>query len=72
MEKRMVKFTVVLVREYEVDLADYQDMGSREHPEPPCKTIEEAVGFDIKCIKDDPIMFMDNDDATLKVKYEIL
>jgi len=72
MEKQKVRFTVTVVKEYEIDLSDYQDMGSREHPEPPCKTIEEAIKFDVQCINDDPLMFIDDDDAKLEVKYDIL
>ena len=72
MEKRKVRYTIMVVREYEVDLADYQDMGSKEHPLPPCMTIEEAVQIDVEGIKEDPFMFMDSEDTEFEVKYEIL
>lgn len=68
MEKRKVRFTISVTREREIDLADYQNMGDME----PCKTIEEAVKFDAESIEQDPFMFMDDEDAKLEVKYEIL
>ena len=40
MEKKKVRFTMVATREYEVDLADYQNMGGEQRPEPPCQTID--------------------------------
>jgi len=72
MEKRKVRFTMIVTCEYEIDLTDYQNMGSKERPEPPCEKIEDAIQFNIECIKDDPSMFLDSDNADLKVKYEIL
>lgn len=72
MEKRMVRFTMTVVRDYEIDLADYQDMGSKENPQPPCKTIEEAAKFDTVSIEQDPFAFMDNEKTEIEVKYEIL
>jgi len=72
MEKKKVRFTMVVTREYEIDLADYQNMGSEKRPQPPCKTIDEAAQFDCKCIEQDPFAFMDNEKTELEVKYEIL
>ena len=72
MENRKVRFTMIVTRDYEIDLTDYQDMGSEQNPEPPCQTIDEAAQFDCECIKQDPCMFMDNEDAEFEVKYEIL
>ena len=43
----MVRFTMMVVRDIEVDLSDYQHMGSKENPEEPCKTIEEASEFNM-------------------------
>lgn len=72
MTKQKVKFTMIVTRDYEIDLADYQNMGSEQNPEPPCKTIEEAAKFDVKCIEQDPFAFMDDEDTKLEVKFEIL
>jgi len=72
MEKKMVRFTMAVTRDYEIDLADYQDMGSKENPKPPCKTIEEAAKFDVVSIEQDPFAFMDNEKTEIEVKYEIL
>ena len=72
MEKRKVKFTMVVTREYEIDLADYQNMGSEKHPMPPCQTIEEASKFDCECIEQDPFSFIDNENTEIKVTFEVL
>jgi len=66
--KKKVEFTVYIKRAYEIDLKDYQNMQGMED----CKTIEEAVQFDISCIKDDPFMFMDHVDTKIEVEYKIL
>jgi len=72
MEKRMVRFTMVVTRDYEIDMVDYQDMGSEQHPQPPCKDIEEAAKFDVKAIEQDPFAFIDNENTEIEVKFEIL
>jgi len=72
MEKRKVKFTMVVTREYEINLADYQNMGSEKHPMPPCQTIEEASKFDTECIEQDPFAFIDDKNTELKVTFEVL
>jgi len=68
MEKRKVRFVMMAEREYEVDLAHFQNMQGVED----CKTIEEAVKFEIEGIIQDPFMFIDNNDVKCTVKYEIL
>ena len=72
MEKRKVKFTMVVTRDYEIDLEDYQNMGSEERTQPPCETIEEAAKFDVKAIEQDPFAFMDNENTEIEVTFEIL
>jgi len=72
MEKKKVRFTMVVTRDYEIDLEDYQNMGSEQRPEPPCKTIEEASKFDTECIIQDPFAFIDNEDTEIKVTFEVL
>lgn len=72
MEKRMVRFTMTVTRDIEVDLVDYQNMGSEKHPEPPCQTIEEASEFNMECDKEDPFAFIDDKDTKIEMKYEIL
>ena len=72
MEKRKVRFTMTVTKDYEIDLTDYQDMGSEQNPEPPCQTIDEAAQFDCKCIKQDPFAFIDDENTEIEVKYEVL
>jgi len=72
MEKRKVRFIMVVTKDYEIDLEDYQNMGSVQNPEPPCQTIDEAAKFDCEAIKQDPFMFMDDNNVEIEVKYEIL
>lgn len=67
MEKRKVKFIATFIREYEIDLNDYQDVVGME----PCKTIEEAAKFDAEGIEQDPFGFIDNSDTKVEVKFEI-
>lgn len=63
--KKKVRFTVTVVREYEIDLADYTNLEE-------VKTIEDAAKFDAESIEQDPFMFIDNEDAQLEVEYEVL
>ena len=68
----MVRFTMTVVRDIEVDLSDYQHMGSKENPEEPLKTIEEASEFNMQCDIQDPFAFIDDKDTKIEMKYEIL
>ena len=70
MENKKVRFTMVVTREYEIDLADYQNMGSEKHPLPPCQTIEEASNFDCECIAEVPFAFIDDKNTELIVTFE--
>ena len=66
--KKKVEFTVLVKRTIEIDLKHYQNMQGMAD----CKTIEEAVQFDIECIKEDPFMFINHKDTKIEVEYRIL
>lgn len=63
--KQKVQFTMMVTREFEIELDNYSNVKE-------VITIEEAAKWECGVIEDDPFMFIDDEKAKIETYFKIL